>query len=312
MKVLVTGGTGYVGTRLREMLKAAGHDVRLLVRLDSQNVLPDPASFEIVNGNVFNTNACLRACAGVDAVINLVGIIREFPAAGVTFEQYHSVAPMNLLSAAKTEGVTRFIHMSGLGASADATSQYHTSKAAGDELVQQSDMRWTIVRPSWIFAPGDNLSQQIMEMFEMPVVPLIDSGKSLMQPVSRDDVCEVLTRSLSMPETQSQNYDLGGPDRMTFADIVHRFASEAGKKIRTMNVPVWAIRPVVGFMQRYAFFPLTVDQLRMLREDNVCEIDRFVRTFRIEPKSFASAIPELVRGAKGASHGSTTRDRLVV
>jgi NADH dehydrogenase len=156
-------------------------------------------------------------------------------------------------------------------------------------------MRWTIFRPSWIFGPGDGLSEQINDLLEASVVPLIDGGKYRIQPVSVDDVVSCMTRSLSMPETQGESYDVGGPDRLQFVEVVHKFAEIAGKKVRTMNVPSWSIKPVVALMQRFAFFPLTIDQLRMLSEDNVCEIDHFVKTFHIEPKSFNDEVKTLVR-----------------
>jgi len=294
MKVLITGATGYVGSALREYIKRQGHDVRLLVRKESVHKAPTDG-YDIVEGNVFNTNACLRAVDGMDAVVHLVGLIRENPSQGIVFDEYHRVATQNVLQACEISGVERFVHMSALGTRENARSKYHRTKWDGEELVRQTELRWTIFRPAWIFSPGDDLSTQISSLVHKPLVPLIDGGKSLMQPVSLEDICEVMSRSLTMPETQGMVYEVGGPDRIAFHDLMTKSAEFVGKHLRTMNVPAWAIKPFVAAMQRFTFFPLTVDQMKMLSEDNVCEIDPFVKAFQLQPKSFVEALPGLVR-----------------
>jgi len=293
MKVLITGGTGYVGSVLREYVKKAGHDVRLLVRPESAHKVVSK-EYELAEGDIFNTNACLRATDGVDAVIHLVGLIREFSWKGVTFDEYHRVATRNIVESAEISGVGRIVHMSALGASETARSTYHKTKWAGEEIVRQSKMRWTIFRPAWIFSRGDEISTRMKELAHMPLVPLFDGGGTLQQPVALEDVCSCFVRALEMPETQSQTYELAGPDRVAFKDILATVASTIGSPVKTVSVPSGLVAPFVKILQRFQSFPLTVDQLRMLSEDNVAEIDRFVKTFEMEPKSFSKALPGLV------------------
>ena len=183
--------------------------------------------------------------------------------------------------------------MSALGARSDAPSAYHRTKRAAEIIVENSGLRWTIFRPSWIFAPGDELSRTIKDVIDKPVIPLIGGGRAQVQPVALDDVCACMARSLGMPETQGMIYELGGPDRVTYRDVFERAASTRGRKANTMSVPVWMIRPLVCALQRFKSFPLTVDQLRMLSVDNVCEIDPYVKAFELEPKSFSNALPAL-------------------
>jgi NADH dehydrogenase len=296
MKVLVTGATGFVATRLREVLRESGHDVRLLVRTESadrvKTIVPKDA-YEIVRGSVFETNTCLHACDGCDAVVHLVGIIREFPSMGITFDEVHRVATSNIVDAAKRSGVKRFIHMSALGARDDAPSAYHRTKREGERIVEGSGLLWTIFRPSWIFAPGDELSRIIKDVARKPLIPLPGGGRALVQPVSRDDVCACFARSLRMPETQGQIYELGGPDRVSYRELFEQAASLAGRKVRTVSVPASVIRPVVTFLQRFRSFPLTRDELRMLLEDNICEIEPYVKTFDVTPVSFRDSMPAM-------------------
>ena len=184
--------------------------------------------------------------------------------------------------------------MSALGASAEAKSTYHRTKFAGEKEVENSPMRWTIFRPSWVFAPKDRLIERFVRLVGMPIIPLINGGKARMQPVARDDVTLCVSRALTMPETQQQTYEVAGPDRISFRDVVQAVATNLERKARTMNVPGWAMQPVAKLLQRFPSFPLTTDQIRMLSEDNVCEIDRYVKTFRVEPKSFVKALPGLL------------------
>ncbi len=294
MRVLVTGATGYVGTRLREFLRNDGHDVRVLVRRESAdafraNVPPD--AYDVVFGDIFETNTCLHACDGCDTVVHLVGIIREFPSRGITFDELHRVATANIVDAARRTGVGRFVHMSALGAREDAVSVYHRTKRAAERIVEGSGLRWTIFRPSMIFAPGDEMSRTIKDVLRKPIVPLVDGGRALVQPIALDDVCRCMTRSLRMPETQGKIFELGGPDRLSYRELFEQAATTMGRKVRTVTVPAGMIRPAVALLQRFKSFPLTIDQLTMLLEDNVCEIDPFVKTFNVQPASFREAIP---------------------
>jgi NADH dehydrogenase len=296
MKILVTGATGHVGTRLTAVLRENGHDVRLLVRKESADrvkaVSPKDA-YEIVYGSVFETNTCLHACDGCDAVVHLIGIIREFPSEGITFDEVHRVAVSNIVDAARRSGVKRFVHMSALGAREDAPSEYHRTKRAGERIVESSGLLWTIFRPSWIFARGDELGRIIKDIVRRPVVPLVNGGGAQVQPIALDDVCACFAKSLRMPETQGHIYELGGIDRVSYREIFEQAAALAGRKARTVSVSASMIRPAVLLLQRFRSFPLTLDELQMLSEDNVCDIDPLVKTFGITPVSFRDSMKEL-------------------
>lgn len=304
MKVTITGGTGYVGSHLIEAVRREGHHVRLLVRRESAHKITSPDNYEIITGDIFDTNACLRACDGVDAVIHLVGIIREFANRGVTFDQYHRQATANMLNGARRCHVERFVHMSALGTREGAASEYHKSRWAGEQLVRESPFRWTIFRPSWIFGNGDHLMPQLLDLVSKPIIPLIDGGKTLLRPVSVENVSEAFARSLHMPETQGNTYELGGADEVVFREVVEKVNALADGTGRYMNMPSWALKPMVRFLDRYPWFPLTYDQLKMLNEPNTCEVDQFVKTFAIEPASFWKALPDLVRSAQGQVRGA--------
>jgi uncharacterized protein YbjT (DUF2867 family) len=293
MKILVTGGTGFVGTALRRELKQQGHDVRLLVRVQSASRIDPREGLEVVTGDVLDTHACLRAAQGCDALIHLVGIRREQPHDGITYEAMHTEASYSIFDAAKRAGIQRAVYLSGLGARPDAPSGYHRTKFEAEEILKKTGMRWTIFRPSVIFGPGDEFHPLVADLVTRPVVPVIDGGRALMQPVSLPNVAGPLARTVTMPETQGRTYEIGGPERIAFADILAKVARVYEVWPNTMSVSSFFAKPLVKFAQHFRGFPLTLDELYMLLEDNVCDNTVFTEAFGVKLDTYADKIPAL-------------------
>jgi NADH dehydrogenase len=293
MKVLVTGGTGFVGTAVRHQLKELGHDVRLLVRVQSAGKIDPRDGFDIVTGDVLDTHACLRAVDGCDAVIHLVGIRREYPQDGITYEAMHTEASYAIFDAAQRAGVERGVYLSGLGARADSPAGYHRTKFEAEEILRKSGMRWTIFRPSVILGAGDEFHPLMADLVHRPVVPVFDGGTALMQPVSLANVAEPLARTVTMPETQGKIFEIGGPDRLAFRDLLYRVARVYGVWPNTMSVSSWFAKPMVKFLQRFRSFPLTLEELYMLLEDNTCDPTLFTETFGVKLDTYADKIESL-------------------
>jgi NADH dehydrogenase len=298
MKILLTGGTGYIGSALRRELKDMGHDVRLLVRRSSAHKVERADEFEIILGDVLDSHACLKAVEGCHAVVNLVGVIREFPNEGTSYEAMHTETTYNLVDAARRVGVERVIQMSGLGARPDATARYHQTKYEAEEIVRKSPMRWTIFRPSVVFGPGDEFHAQLIELAHRPVVPIIDGGKALLQPVSLRNVVEPMARAVTMPETQGRIFEVGGPERVAFVDLLTQVARHFEVWMNTMKVRSMLLRPAVKMMQRFKSFPLTVDQMVMLLEDNTCDTKPFEEAFGVELDPYKENLARLLDSQK--------------
>jgi NADH dehydrogenase len=183
--------------------------------------------------------------------------------------------------------------LSGLGARADAPSGYHRTKFESEEIVRKSGMRWTIFRPSIIFGPGDEFHPLIADLVHRPIVPVIDGGRALLQPVSLRNVAEPIARAATMPETQGKVYEVGGPERIAFIDIMRAVARHYGVWPNTMSVSSRFVKPMVKLAQRFRGFPLTLDELYMLLEDNVCDAEAFTTTFGVTLDPYAEQIPSL-------------------
>jgi len=292
MRILLTGGTGFIGTALRRAIKEEGHDVRLLVRQQSVDKV-EKAGYEIVVGDALDTQTCMRAVEGCDAIVHLIGIRREFPHDGITYEAMHTEATYAVVDAAVRNKVPRIIYMSSQGSRPNATSRYHKTKWESEEIVRKSGMRYTIFRPSIIFGEGDEFHPLMAELVHRNIVPIIDGGKTLLQPVSLHNVIPAFAHSLLMPETQGKEIEVGGPERVKFIDIMNAVARHYGVWPNTFAMPSLIAKPLIKALQGTPKFPLTYDELLLLLEDNVCDNSEFLRLFGQKLETYIDKIPSL-------------------
>lgn len=292
MKVFLTGGTGFVGNEVLRQLVAAGHGVRALVRPGSEKKLAVLDNVEVHHGDATDPATLTGALAGCDAVIHLVGIIREFPDRGVTFERLHVEATVNVLAAAQEQGVRRYLHMSSNGTGPAGTTGYHRTKWQAEGAVRGSGLDWTIFRPSLIFGPGGEFVTMLADLIrKTPVVPVIGDGKYRMQPVAVAQVAESFVRALSMPETVGQTYHLGGGVSYSYDEILELTGKALGHEhINKAHQPLFMVKPMVKLMEHSEHFPITSEQVEMLLQGNVCDTTAWTTTFGIEPVSYAEGI----------------------
>jgi len=296
MRVFVTGGTGFVGKEILAQLLSAGHEVRALVREGSQDKLAEHQNVQSHLGDVTDAGSLVGALDGCDAVIHLVGIIREFPGRGITFKKMHVTATQNILEACDEQGVRRFLHMSSNGTRERGNTGYHRTKWQAEELVRASGLDWTIFRPSLIFGRGSEFVKMLTELIRrVPVVPVIGDGQYRMQPVSVGQVAESFIRALEMPGSVGAIYHQGGSESYTYDAILDLTARAMGRKQATkVHQPLFMIKPMIRMLQGFEQFPITEDQLKMLVEGNVCDPDEWAQTFELVPISYAEGIGECV------------------
>jgi len=288
MRIFLAGGTGFVGGHVRRALLAKGHSIRLLVHRRSAGVDP---GVEEVEGDATLLPSFQAAVGGCDATLNLIGIIREFPGRGVTFERLHVEATRNIISAARSAGVRRHLQMSALGARGDASSGYFRSKFRAEEEVRASGLDYTIFRPSIIFGPKDDFINKLAGyLTSFPAMPVIGDGEYQLQPISADDVARCFADALERPETIGKSFELCGPDRMSYNELLDAIGRVLGKgSVLKVKNPLGLMRLVVPVMQRFSFFPITTDQIDMLVEGNVCD-GAWRETFGFEPARFEAGI----------------------
>ena len=295
-RVFVTGGTGFVGRTVVQTLRAAGCAVRCLVRRGSERDLHGLGAIERVEGDVMSRQSLDEGMAGCDAVIHLVGIIREHPSIGATFERVHTQGTINVLEAAAAVSARRYVHMSALGTRAGAHSRYHQTKWAAEEAVRASPIPWTIFRPSIIYGRGDGFVTLLAGMIErLPVVPVIGAGRQRLQPVPVAHVAQGFVRALSLDASVKHTYDIGGPEPVTMVDLLDRVALAMGRRRPLKaHAPLGLVRAATTVLYRFPGYPLTPDQLLMLEEENTCEPGPFYETFDLVPVPLSKGLAAML------------------
>ncbi|MFO1478299.1 MAG: complex I NDUFA9 subunit family protein [Verrucomicrobiota bacterium] len=303
MNVLVTGGTGFVGRELSRQLRNAGHRVHLLARKPESPAVRDQATqlgAKVVPGDVLDPDAMSRACGGMDAVIHLVGIIREI--GDQTFENIHVRGTRNAVFGAQDAGLRRFLHMSALGTRPGAPARYHQTKWTAEETVRHSGLGWTIFRPSIIYGPGDEFVNLFAKMSRtLPVMPVIGGGKTRYQPVSVKAVAAAFVGALGHPESVGETYDLCGEETLSLEEIIDQILEVTGRRRAKMVISGANARRLAGFLE--LFFsrllrkpaPLTHDQLIMMAEDNLGDGSKAREQFGLKRTTFKEGIAAYLR-----------------
>jgi uncharacterized protein YbjT (DUF2867 family) len=266
--ILVTGGTGYVGSRLMRKLVEQGRAVRLLVRDEARARRVFPTGVTFARGDVTEPATLAAALKGVDAVIHLVAIIRE--RGGATFETVNYRGTVNIVDAERAAGVRRHMQMSALGALPDPAFPYHDTKYRAEQYVMASGLDWTIFRPSIIFGPGDQFFSTLAGLARLPApFVLPDGGTARFQPVWRDDVADAFIAALDDPATIRQTYELGGPDVLSYKEMVGILMDVTGRHRPLLPLPAGLLKPAAfAFDKLLPSPPVTPEQLKMLRLDN--------------------------------------------
>jgi NADH dehydrogenase len=293
--ILLIGGNGFVGRVIAAQLQLAGYSVLIptshLAAARELRMLP---KVYVEDADVHEFDELQSLCGRIHpngAVINLVGVLHDKPAKpyGKVFKAAHVELPKNIITAMQLHGLKRYLHMSALGADSHGPSMYQRSKGDGEAAVKASNLNWTIFRPSVIFGAQDqfiNLFSKLTKLF--PVMPLANH-QALFQPVSVDDVASAFVKSLVMPQTIHQSYDLVGPTVYTMKEIVEF----AARKAKT-SCPIIPVPAFVGYLQAVAFefLPgptlMSRDNIASMQLPNILPangIDALTEVFKISRRS---------------------------
>jgi len=281
MKVLVTGGTGFVGPHVVRAIAERGHDLKLLVR-DSTRSRELPG--QPVVGEMTNTVSLQHAVEGVEAVVHLVAIRQGKE------EQFRRVMEQgtrDLVTAARDAGVRRFVLMSALGTSEETKDlvPYYHAKWEMEQAVKGSGVDHVIFRPSFVFGRDGGILPTFRKLAKLtPATPIIGSGEQRIQPIWVDDVAMYFAEALDKPETTNRTFDLGGPDIVSWNDFWQRLRTTLGIRRRPrLHVPIGLMRVNAVVTERLpGNIPLTRDLLKMLEHgDNVVTNDDALQTFQL-------------------------------
>ena len=280
MKVLVTGGTGFVGPKIVNAVVDAGHWVRVLERKPGAWKNAGLRCQEAAEGDVTDADSLHRAAAGCDAVVHLVAIING---ARRDFKRVMEEGTRNVIAAAREAGVRRFVLMSALGTNEETKDlgPYYRAKWAMEHNLKTSGLEHVIFRPSFVFGQDGGALQQFRRIARLaPVTPIPGSGTHRIQPIWVDDVGAYFAASLEKPDAANRTFEVGGPDIVTWNEFWSRLKHALGTRRPTMHIPMGLMRAQAVVLERLPKPPVTRDQLTMLEAgDNVVTNDDAVDTF---------------------------------
>jgi uncharacterized protein YbjT (DUF2867 family) len=297
--ILVTGASGFVGSHIVPTLLASGHRVIALARSATAGEivvgrLPAAAraNIEVRIGDVTRPETLAPAMAGVDAVVHLVAIPRDYNG-GADLRLVNTEGTRALVAAMGTAGVRRLVHMGAMGVEDDPNLHYASSKAKAEALVRESGLGWTILKPSLQFGEGDGFFNIVAGLVRISpgIVPVPGNGSARFQPIHVADVAAITLRALADPTTIGGVFELGGPRYWTYREITREILTALGKKRLIVPMPLAIIGLVAGTAERvHAPFPVATDQLRQLRLDNVGPLDLIPSRFGFEPRPMEGAL----------------------
>jgi NADH dehydrogenase len=269
--VTVFGGTGFLGRHTVRALAKAGWRIKVAARRPARGFFLRPlgtvGQIDFVKCDISDADSVTSALAGSDAVVNLCGILFQ---QGQTFEDVQADGPANVGAAAARAGVKALVHVSAIGADSESASEYAVTKAEGETRLREAFPGATILRPSIIFGPEDGFFNRFAEMARfLPALPLIGGGKTLFQPVFVGDVAAAIVVALNCDAAQGRTYELGGPTVYSFRQLMQVVLAETGRNRVLLPVPFAIAAIKAFFLQFLPNPPLTPDQVKLLRHDNV-------------------------------------------
>ena len=297
MNVAIFGATGFVGKYLLEELKKHDYNAQMLIRKGSENKIDISSNHKIILGDISNKDAIKQTLKDADAIIYTIGIIREFKRKNITFDYLHHQGIKNVIEEAEKLKIKRFVLMSANGVKKEGT-KYQTSKYLGEMALINSNLNWTIFRPSLIFGDSDGrdefCAQLKKDMLSLPFpAPLFhkgllpfNAGQFKMSPIHVKNVASFFVKSIKIDNTFNKTYELGGPNDYTWKEIIKIISNAYGKNKWTMPAPVIPIKILAYLFDSFKWFPITNGQLTMLLEGNTCNSEKTFEEFDIQPIKF--------------------------
>lgn len=291
MRILITGATGLIGSALVAALHQREHQVVACVHRHHGQRLPVGTETVAVDyTRDLSVETWQPRLAGVDVVINAVGILRE--SSHAKFSELHHLAPRALFQACEQGAVRRVVQISALGAEANAVSRYHRSKRAADDVLRASKLDWTIVQPSVVFGPHGASTQLFLRLASLPVIPLVGRGEQTLQPIHIGDLAMLVVNLIERGLAIKQTIVAVGPEAVTMRSMLSRYRQSMGMgKALMIPVPLALIRLVARVGDILRSGALSTETLGMLLSGNTGSVQVTTEILGSPPQAIKDFIP---------------------
>jgi len=297
--ITIIGGSGFLGRHIVRALARRGYRVRVACRRPDLaghlQPLGNTGQIMTVQANVRYPASLAAACEGAYAVINLTGVL--YSAGAQSFDAVHSFGAEASAKAARAAKARLFIQMSAIGADANSSAAYARSKAEGEARARAAFPGTIVLRPSIVFGPEDSFFNRFAAMARVaPFLPLIGGGETKFAPVFAGDVAEAVVRLVDKGEADGRTYELGGPEVLSFRQLLQFTLDTIGRNRLLLSLPWGVAKLQAALMGLLPRPPLTMDQVELLKSDNVvsAEARREHRTLEglgITPQGIEALVP---------------------
>ena len=288
MKIVVAGGTGFLGRHITKALLDAGHDITVLGRNPGKvSRIPECAGTNATRGDVTQPDTLPGTMDGADAVVGCVQFPNhpvEVPRKGLTYDHYDYRGTENLLVEAKRAGVERYVYLSGAGANTASDKTWYRAKGFAERAIRSSGLRFAIIRPSWAYGPEDRALNRLAKIARFsPVVPRLGVKPQHIQPVSADDIGLTFRRVFERDAAWGETFELGGPDVMTMQEILETLLRVIGKSRLIVPVPLPLAKLGTAPLKLLPSPPMTPHGIEFAAQEGVVDISLLEKVLDVHP-----------------------------
>jgi NADH dehydrogenase len=292
--ILVAGGSGFIGSAAVRRLVAQGAEVAVMTaHPERSRPTIERLGAALVEGDVQRPKTLERAVRGAEALIQALTFPTfpvEKPGKGFTFEQFDHLGTERLVAAAAGAGVRKYVYASGVGAAPDAPQTWYRAKWRGEEAIRASGIDHAIVRPSWVYGPGDIALNKFVAFARWsPIVPVVGDGTQRVQPVLVDDVGAILAQAAG-PSGPGGTFEIGGPDVFTMNEVIRTMLAVMGKRRPVVHFPDWMPKAAGFFLQALPRPPLSPDAVEFATADAVADTRRLREEFDVRLTPLAEGL----------------------
>lgn len=288
--IAITGANGYVGrTLVRRLARERGPEAIQAIVRDRERARSELAREDLPLRVVdVRDPASLRgAFEGCEALVHTVAIPTE---RGATFRDVNVRGVQHVVDEAKRAGVRRLVHISAVGADPSSPFPFLRSKGEGQATAERSGIPFVVLRPSLLFGPGDDFFPRLAFSLRFPIVPVPGDGRARFQPLHVEDLAECLLRALENDDLLGRAYEVGGPDAVTYDDLLSEAMAGLGVRRPRVHVPVRLMKPGALLLQLVLTDPpVTAQQLDLLKVENMPRPNE-VERFGVRPRPFRGAL----------------------
>lgn len=295
MRIVVAGGTGFLGRRICASLRERGHEIVVIGRSPAKAAaIPELRGLEARRGDVTEPRTLAGALRGAEAVVGAVQFPNhpmEVPRRGHTYDRYDRQGTYNLVDAARAAGASRFVYMSGAGADVTSDQPWYRAKGLAERAVSGSGMSFALVRPSWAYGPGDRALNRIALAARFsPFVPQLGAGTQRIQPVYVEDVACAVARIFEVERAWGMTFELGCSEVMTMREVIETLLEVMGRKRPIVPVPAPVAKLAAAPLVALPAPPMTPAGVDFATQDGLVDTAAARQVLGIEPLSFRDGI----------------------